>query len=50
MENYNLMLNYSCYLGVSWVDMHLLSNRVMLQELLNAGILQGNVDDMMKVF
>lgn len=30
--------------------MHLLSNRVMLQELLNAGILQGNVDDMMKVF
>lgn len=34
--------------GVSWVDMHLLSNRVMLQELLNAGILQGNVDDMMK--
>lgn len=35
--------------GVSWVDMHLLANRVMLQELLNVGILQGNIDDMMKV-
>jgi len=34
--------------GVSWVNMHLLSNRVMLQELLNVGILQGKVDDMMK--
>lgn len=35
--------------GVSWVDMHLLANRVTLEDLLAAGILQGDVDDMMKV-
>lgn len=35
--------------GVSWVDMHLLSNRTLLQHLTDAGLLKGSVDDMMKV-
>ncbi|KAF0294986.1 Xaa-Pro dipeptidase [Amphibalanus amphitrite] len=34
--------------GVSWVDMHRLANRVTLEELKEAGILRGNVDDMME--
>lgn len=33
--------------GVSWVDMHKLSNRVLLEELKKIGIVKGNVDDMM---
>lgn len=33
--------------GVSWRDMHLLANRVMLQELTAAGIFTGSVDEMM---
>jgi len=45
-----MLLTVNIFVGVSWVDMHLLSNRVMLEQLLGAGILQGNVDDMMKVF
>ena len=31
------------------MDMHRLANRVTLEELKAAGILRGNVDDMMKV-
>ncbi|KAK7866927.1 hypothetical protein R5R35_001664 [Gryllus longicercus] len=34
--------------GVSWVDMHVLANRVLLQELTDNGLLQGDVDDMLK--
>ena len=34
--------------GVCWVDMHKLAERVMLQELVEAGILRGNVEDMME--
>jgi len=34
--------------GVSWVDMHLLANRVMLEGLTKSGILKGSVDEMMK--
>ncbi|PNF40651.1 Xaa-Pro dipeptidase [Cryptotermes secundus] len=34
--------------GVSWVDMHTLANRVLLAELRDAGLLQGDVDEMMK--
>ncbi|XP_046452163.1 xaa-Pro dipeptidase-like isoform X2 [Daphnia pulex] len=34
--------------GVSWIDMHLLANRVMLKHLKEHGLLQGDVDDMMK--
>lgn len=33
--------------GTSWADMHLLSNRVLLEELKNGGLLQGSVDEMM---
>lgn len=33
--------------GVSWVDMHLLANRVMLAALLEAEFLQGDIDAMM---
>lgn len=36
--------------GVSWVDMHRLSSRVILEELKAGGILKGEVDDMMKVY
>ena len=39
---------FVCFVGVSWVDMHLLANRVMLEGMKESGLLQGNVDDMMK--
>ncbi|XP_054856729.1 xaa-Pro dipeptidase [Eublepharis macularius] len=35
--------------GVAWPDMHRLADRVHLEELTKIGILQGNVDDMVKV-
>lgn len=35
--------------GVSWVDMHRLAYRVMLTKLKEAGIIQGDVEEMMKV-
>jgi Xaa-Pro dipeptidase len=35
--------------GVTWPDMHRLSERVLLQELKAGGLLKGEVDDMMKV-
>lgn len=34
--------------GVSWVDMHLLANRVMVEKLKEGGLLKGDVDEMMK--
>ncbi|XP_022915555.2 xaa-Pro dipeptidase [Onthophagus taurus] len=34
--------------GVSWVDMHLLSSRTLLEALKTGGILKGDVDEMMK--
>ncbi|XP_035666459.1 xaa-Pro dipeptidase-like [Branchiostoma floridae] len=39
----------ACRPGVSWPEMHRLSERVLLQELRDGGLLQGEVDDMMKV-
>uniref|UniRef100_A0A0K8TSP9 Xaa-Pro dipeptidase n=1 Tax=Tabanus bromius TaxID=304241 RepID=A0A0K8TSP9_TABBR len=33
--------------GVSWVDMHKLSNRVLLEKLKEGGMLKGDVDDML---
>ncbi|XP_050293691.1 xaa-Pro dipeptidase isoform X2 [Anthonomus grandis grandis] len=33
--------------GVSWVDMHVLANRVMLEDLKKGGLLQGSVDEML---
>lgn len=35
--------------GVSWVDMHLLANRVMLEELKKHKLVKGDIDEMMKV-
>lgn len=35
--------------GVNWVDMHLLSDRVNLEELKKIGVLTGDVDEMMEV-
>ncbi|KAG7242585.1 hypothetical protein INR49_020298, partial [Caranx melampygus] len=35
--------------GVKWTDMHRLADRVHLEELVKIGILNGNVEDMMKV-
>nr|XP_033339755.1 xaa-Pro dipeptidase isoform X2 [Megalopta genalis] len=35
--------------GVSWTDMHVLANKVMLAKLKEGGLLKGDVDDMMKV-
>ena len=34
--------------GVSWVDMHLLADRVILEELKQAGLLVGDVDEMLE--
>jgi len=39
----------SCKPGVMWADMHLLANRVVLEDLTSAGILQGSVEEMMAV-
>ncbi|KAG7277345.1 hypothetical protein CRUP_025585 [Coryphaenoides rupestris] len=35
--------------GVRWADMHLLADRVHLEELLDVGLVQGSVEEMMKV-
>ena len=35
--------------GVSWKDMHLLADRVQLEEMKKLGIVKGDVDAMMKV-
>lgn len=34
--------------GVSWVDMHLLANRVMLEEMRKGQLLQGDIEEMME--
>ena len=41
--------SYVADLGVNWVDMHRLSQRVLLEEMKAGGLLTGVVDDMMKV-
>lgn len=35
--------------GVSWVDMHLLAERTHLEHLIAAGLIQGNIDEMIKL-
>ncbi len=35
--------------GVCWVDMHRLADRVQLEELRAAGLVQGEIEDMVKV-
>jgi len=39
----------ACKPGVVWSDMHLLANRVTLEDLVAGGILTGSVDEMMAV-
>lgn len=34
--------------GVSWVDMHVLANRVVLEDLKKGGLLKGSVDEMLE--
>ncbi|CAG9829078.1 unnamed protein product [Diabrotica balteata] len=34
--------------GVAWTDMHLLANRVLLEDLAKEGLLQGSIDDMIE--
>lgn len=38
----------ACKPGVSWLDMHLLADRVILQELKAGGLLVGDLDEMMQ--
>lgn len=45
----NLLYNPPDTIGVSWVDMHQLAERVELEALKEAGLLKGELDDMMKV-
>ena len=35
--------------GVCWMDMHRLADRVQLEKLQNAGLLQGDMEEMVKV-
>lgn len=44
----NMAVQNTAKEGVNWVDMHLLANRVMLQKLKDGGLLQGDVEDMIK--
>ena len=50
MENQPCRLNicFQC-LGVSWADMHCLANRVQLEGLRDIGLLQGDINEMMKL-
>lgn len=41
-------VNSSAKDGVSWPEMHLLANRVMLEKLKEGGLLTGDVEDMVK--
>ena len=34
--------------GVSWVDMHLLSDRVILEDLKKAGLVKGDIEEMLE--
>lgn len=43
------ILKYLCCVGVEWVEMHKLAERVELEELKKCGILHGDVEEMMKV-
>jgi Xaa-Pro dipeptidase len=45
----NRTVMQACKPGVKWADMHRLSERVLLEDLKKGGLLQGEVDDMMKV-
>jgi Xaa-Pro dipeptidase len=34
--------------GVSWVDMHLLADKIILQEFTKHGLLKGDIDEMLE--
>ena len=36
------------FLGIKWLDMHKLAERVILEDLKQGGLLIGNVDEMME--
>jgi hypothetical protein len=44
-----VLKQFNYFVGVSWVDMHKLANRILLTDLRDAGLLQGDVDEMMEV-
>lgn len=44
----NMAVQKNAKEGVSWVDMHLLANRVMLEELKKGNVVTGNLDQMME--
>ena len=52
---YNAVLRASravmaaCKPGVTWVDMHLLADRIILEDLVKLGVLQGDIEEMMKL-
>ena len=41
--------NFNLSLGVSWLEMHLLAERVILEELISNGFLRGDIEDMVRV-
>lgn len=43
----NLAVQKAAREGVFWTDMHLLANRVLLEHLVNIGVVRGSIDDMM---
>lgn len=45
----NRAVLYAIKPGVSYVDMHKLANRIMLEDLKAGGLLQGSIDEMMAV-
>lgn len=44
----NMAVQNNAKEGVSWVDMHLLANRVMLEELKKGNLVQGDVNEMLE--
>ena len=47
-RDFCILLFLITFQGVCWVDMHKLAERNILEGLIAAGILQGNVDEMME--
>lgn len=47
-SSHPVLLICETVLGVKWADMHRLAEKVILQELKAGGLLQGDVDEMLK--
>lgn len=43
----NLAVQNAAKPGVSWVDMHVLANKTLLEELKKGGLLKGDVNEML---